>query len=218
MQVESSGDETLQSQLLAAKEAIEHKEKLIQQLCDENTHLTEQISQTASASSMTNDPTMSLQTVESLQQTPVLGSVQTMPQLEDMHSRIRQLEENVAERECQIDQLCAENSTLIERLATSEPTVSVPAASESLETRVHELECIIQEKDKLMEKIHKENVKLANIDRPEKLDSDTTYQIQVLQGKLDEKEKSFSILKLPLVKRKLCSSECVEKILNLLRG
>ena len=56
---------------------------------------------------------------------------------------------------------------------------------------MHELERMIEEKDRLMEKIHKENVKLANIDKPPKLDSDTTYQIQVLQGKLDDKEKTI---------------------------
>ena len=184
VQVESLGNEALQSQLQEAKETIEHKEKLIQQLCDENSHLNEQISRPAILSSTTNESIVPLQTVESIQQAPELGSVQALPQLEEMTSRIRQLEDNVAEREARIDQLCTENSGFIEQLATSEPTVTIPTASESLESRVHELECIIQEKDSLME-----NIKLANIDRPPKLDSDTTYQIQVLQGKLDEKEK-----------------------------
>ena len=188
---DASADQSVLSQLQEAKKIIEQKEKLIQQLCDENSHLTEKVAATAYASPGTSEHTVPIQTVESVQLVPSVGSARNTPQVEEMRSRINQLEENIVEREAQIDQLCVENSALIERLAVSEPTVIIPTANESLESRVHELERMIEEKDRLIEKIHKENVKLANIDRPPKLDSDTTYQIQVLQGKLDEKEKTI---------------------------
>ena len=188
---DASMDQSMLSQLQEAKKTIEQKEKLIQQLCDENSHLTEQVTAIVHTSPGTSEPTVPIQTVESVQLAPNMGSAHNPPQVEEMRSRIKQLEENIAEREAQIDQLCVENSALIERLAVSESTVTIPTPSESLESRLYDLERMIEEKDRLMEKIHKENVKLANIDRPPKLDSDTTYQIQVLQGKLDEKEKTI---------------------------
>ena len=214
-----SMDDSVLSQLQEAKTTIELKEKQVQQLCDENSHLTEKVAAIANASPGTSEPKVPIQTVESVQLVPSVGSAHDAPQIEDMRCRINQLEENVAEREAQIDQLCVENSALIERLAVSESSVIIPTASDSLESRVHELERMIEEKDKLMEKIHKENVKLANIDRPPKLDSDTTYQIQVLQGKLDEKEKTILDLETTMGEKEtlfqqVCSenSELIERL------
>ena len=119
-------DQSVLSRLQEAKKTIEQKEKLIQQLCDENSHLTEQVATIANASPGISEPTVPIQTVESVQLAPSMGSAHNPPQVEEMISRINQLEENVAEREAQIDQLCVENSALIERLAVSESTMTIP--------------------------------------------------------------------------------------------
>ncbi len=199
------------------KSVIEQKEKLIQQLCDDNAHLQNQIDSMSAVANDTVPETRILH--ESKSDSALLSASLSSSSLDDLNVTmqdkdgvISQLQETVTEREAQIDQLCAENAALMERLGSSkEPSITIPTESSSLENRVQELENILAEKETLLENIYQENVQLANIDRPPKADTEITYQIQVLQTQLDEKEKVVLELETALdEKERLFQQACRE--------
>ncbi len=205
------------------KSVIEQKEKLIQQLCDDNAHLQNQID---SMAALANDMVPETRILhESKSDSALVSAIPSSSSLDDLSMTmqekdgvISQLQETVSEREAQIDQLCAENSALIERLGTKEPSITIPTESSSLENRVQELEKVLEEKETLLENIYQENVRLANIDRPPKADTEITYQIQVLQTQLDEKEKIVLELETALdEKERLFQQVCSENS-TLLQG